>query len=164
MRIKYIILIMMMTLEIALSYFFRADTYFLPLFTYLYTMHETRKEEKQTYKFSFIAGLLYDTLMNTFFLNAFLFPMIAFLLKQIEKRMDQNKITFLIEFFLLIFFYRFFTYLVLIVIQYLEFSMLRFLRSILSSIFLNFLFLLLLQKITLYNQRKNHSFKMSKTT
>lgn len=149
MKEVYIRIIISFLLEILISTFLNQNSYFLPLFTFFTTMEESNKikDVKRSLLFSFFIGLIYDIVMtNTYFLNATIFLTISWVIKKYNKYVDKNQITFLLYFLLQLFLYRLLTYLTLIIIQYKTLSIMLFIKSILSSIFLNILFMKLYQK------------------
>jgi rod shape-determining protein MreD len=148
MKKGFILSFLSILLEIILSVFTKMDGYLIPLFAFLTTMYMslTIKDIKKRLLYCFIVGLFYDmTVTNTLFLNAVLFTFIAWIHKQIENVIYKNQITFLFSFLEYILLYRTMTYLILFLIGYISFSTPLFIKSILSSIILNFLYFLLLK-------------------
>jgi len=144
MKKIYITIVLSFVLEILISTFLKKNSYFLPLFVFFITMEESNKikDLKKSLMYSFLIGLIYDIVMtNTYFLNATIFLFISFINKKYNNSIDKNQITFLFYFILEIIIYRLLTALVLIIIKYRTISMFIFIKSILSSILLNLIFL-----------------------
>lgn len=144
MKKAYIIVFISFILEILISTFLNQNSYFLPLFVFLITMEEAnkRKNIKESLSFSFLIGFIYDIVMtNTYFFNATIFLIISLINKKYNKYVNKNNVTFLIYFILEIFLYRLFTYLVLVIIKYKIVSIKLFIKSIISSIILNLIFI-----------------------
>jgi len=149
MKIIYIKITLAFILEILLSTFFKNTNYLLPLFVFFITVEESikLKQLKKSLIFSFIIGFIYDIVMtNTYFLNAFIFLIMTFIMKNYNKYINKNKLTFLLYFLLELFLYRLITYLVLVIIQYKPLSFSLFIKSISSSILLNLIFIKCYQK------------------
>ncbi len=142
-------------LEMVVSIYFKKVRFF-PLFGYLYMLHVARQYHynKEKYLFCFLSGLLYDLFVTTTpFMNSFLFPFLYFTIQKFDAYLLKNKCTFFILVILEIFFYRTFTYLLLLIIQYQTFSLSLYFDSILYSLLPNFLFILLYQ-LLLFRRKK----------
>lgn len=149
MKETYIKIAISFILEILLSTFLNQNSYFLPVFVFFATIEEATKIKslKRSLLFSFIVGIIYDVVMtNTYFFNAVIFLVITWIMKNYNKYVNKNRITFLLYFLLQLFLYRFITYLVLVIIQYKPISFSLFIKSILSSILLNLVFIKCYQK------------------
>jgi cell shape-determining protein MreD len=153
----YIYEIIIYILEITTSLYINTSL-FIPLFGYIYICNIALnlKENKSIFIFSVISGIIYDLCVTmTPFINTILFPLINFILLKIKKSIPKNKLTFVIIFLLEIFLYRTFTYLFIILINYQIFSISKYISSIINSIIINFIFLVILNKISYKQFNKN---------
>lgn len=130
---KYITLIFIIILEIVISKY--TYNYFSPLFTYLYiiTLSSFLEKEKRI-SFILISGIIYDILLSTYFIHTFLFLLIDYLNRIIDKNLNKNKFITFLKFFIYIFLYRIISFIIFILIKYKEVSGIYFLESILLSL------------------------------
>lgn len=150
MKYKILLISISILLEIIASVFFKMNSYFVVLFVFLTTIYIsfTIKDTRKKLLFCFFIGLFYDiTITNTLFLNAIVFFVISLISNYLQNNIYKNQVTFLFSFFIYIILYRVLTYLILIMIGYKSFAITLLLRSILSSIILNFIYIILFKKI-----------------
>lgn len=128
----------------------------LPLFGLFYVLITSRyiPQTRTRFLFCIFSGLFYDLLVtSTPFMNTLLFPLLSLLIHQFDTYFLKNKFTFLFLFFLEIFLYRTLTYLILILIQYQPFTLIKYINSMLYSIILNLAFVIICNFVFL--RRKN---------
>mgnify|MGYP002624595016 CR=1 FL=1 len=106
------------------------------------------KMKKEYYLICFIIGLIYDiAYTNTLFLNACLFLLIGYLINLINIIITNNIFNVMIIGLIIIIIYRILNYFILVFIDYLEYDITLLIKSILSSILLNLLYVGILYKI-----------------
>lgn len=130
------------------NYFPVFTTYVFPLFTltslviiypYFY------RHEERFYFFSAIVGLWYDIVYTkSFGYHLFFFLFLAFLLVRVSRYLKNNYVNVLFLFCVTLFLYRFGTYLFLVMFQELSFSFSQLYFSIISSFFINIIYLTIL--------------------
>lgn len=167
MKKLFLVEICVYILEIVVTVFLRRDSIFLPLFGYFYVLMcaERLNKDREQIFFCFLSGLLYDLLVSsTPFMNTFLFPFLYLITKQFHIYLSRNGIAFFFSFVIEIVLYRTFTYVVLILIQYQNFSSTKYINSILSSFLFNVLFILCYKHFVwkrkegaiIYRRKKQH--------
>ena len=96
---------------------------------------------RKFYLISFIVGLLYDICYtDTIFLNAFVFLLLAYVVKKLNKFFPFNFINTLLIDFIIILLYRTITYFLLSTTYYLNFDFNLLLESIYLSLLYSFIF------------------------
>lgn len=96
-----------------------------------------------------IIGLLYDiAYTDTFLLNCFLFTILALMVKGLNFFLSNNLLNTLIMTAILIISYRILTYIILLIIGYLDWNGMLLLKSIYSSLILNLIYATLIFLIT----------------
>lgn len=136
------IVVISFLLDNLVSNFISIKGIFYPLFSLLSLVIVYPYNKKNYLKISFIIGLLYDiTYTDTLFLNAFIFLISAYFIKQIFKKIEYNYISYLFASLLIILFYRISTYSILLIITYTSFDISILLKSIYSSIIINIIYL-----------------------
>lgn len=117
--------------------------------------------ENKYFVLSFSIGLLYDIVYtNTIFFNAFIFLVIAIIIKKINTIISNNSINVAIISLIIIIIYRILVYLILCLINYLNFNIRELLYAIASSLILNMIYSILLYLITDYVSKKRHIIKI----
>jgi len=134
------------------------DSIFYPLFTLLSLIliyPNYNKKDKKYYIISFILGLIYDITLNTLFLNTFIFLLLAYILRLIFSKIKYNYLSVLFISILSIIYYRTVTYVVLLILNYLEFNIHTLFKSIYSSILLNIIYVTIfyLLKKLIFNKK-----------
>lgn len=110
--------------------------------------------------FCTIIGLVYDiAFTNTLFLNASLFLVIGIILKKINTTFSNNhlNVSFITGF--IIIFYRIVTYIILLIVNYLDFDGIFLLNGIINSLVLNILYAIAIYSLADYY---SHKYKISK--
>lgn len=165
MIFSLIVVIISFLIEGVLSKYISIDSL---LFEYLFTLISLiivypyfHNNENKYFKLSFLIGLLYDIVYtNTIFFNAFVFFIIAFIIKKINSFISNNSVNVAIISFIVIIFYRTIIYILLCLIGYLNFQIKDLLYSIVSSLILNMLYSIILYLITDYISKKKHITKI----
>lgn len=144
-----IILIISFLLQSLLSNFIGINTnLFNPIFPIiaLLIIYPYLKNNKKEYLiYSSIYGLLYDLFYTeTFILYTFLFFIIAIIIIKLDKYFSRNSINICLMTILIISIYRLINYIILVLINYLDFNIFILLKSIYSSLILNILYALIL--------------------
>lgn len=134
------------------------DSIFLPLFSLISLIiiyPYFHKEENSYLKFSFLLGLTYDVVYtDTIFLNAFIFLLISLGIRFIHEYISNNAFNVSIMSLFTIIIYRFLTYFVLVMINYLSYDFNTLLVSIYSSLIINIIYGILLYLITDFISKK----------
>ena len=126
------------------------------IYPYLYNNHNLY------YKICFITGLLYDiAYTNTLFLNALIFILIGYIILKINIFITNSVINVIPISCIIIIVYRTFTYLILIAVGYLNFSVLNIINSIISSLIINIIYIMFIYYITDLIANKKHIDKMN---
>lgn len=113
------------------------------IYPYLYNC------KKNYYIICFITGLIYDiTYTNTFMLNASIFLLLGYLIFNINIIITNNSFNVILIGLLIIFIYRILTYLILVFIDYTEFSINVLFKSIGFSLLFNIIYISLMYKMT----------------
>ena len=145
---KYLILIISFYLEGALTLLFSPNTLFLNLFTILgiYIVYPLFKDKKRNYFItSLIFGFLYDLVyMKEFGINLILFLLFAFLISIIRDNFEETFFSNILTSSLIIIVYRLFTYFIYIFFNNLSFDLNLLLKSIYSSLILNYIYVIIL--------------------
>lgn len=106
-------------------------------------------------KTSFIIGVFYDLVYtDTLILNAFVFLVVGYLIKYINKRLTNNVFNVIIMSVFSVVSYRVLTYVVLVFVDYLKWDFNRLLESIYSSLILNIIYGVLMYLVADYFSRK----------
>lgn len=113
---------------------------------------------KHYYEFCFGIGILYDVVFtNTLFFHGFLFILIGFLYQQILHWLSYTWYNFLLTILFMIGVYRILSYLILILVDNMAWSLGRLLQVLVSSILCNALYGSLLYGVGyLFKNRKHH--------
>ena len=150
--IAFIIMLMSFILENGWSLIFYKNTsLFLSVFSVIsifivYPLYNNNN--KKYYVSCFIYGLVYDIVFtNTIFLNAFIFLFIAFIISKIYKLFNLNTFNTIIVTISTIILYRFINYLIIVMIDNLDFDYTLLLKSIYSSLIVNVIYVLVLKFI-----------------
>jgi len=158
MKLVFISVIISFFLDSILTSFIPIDSILLPLFSLisLIIIHPYFHKEENSYLiFSFLLGLLYDIVYtDTIFLNAFIFLLLAFIIKLINDYISNNMFNVSIMSLLLVIIYRTITYFVLVIINYLTYDFHDLLVCIYSSLILNVFYAILLYLITDFVSKK----------
>lgn len=140
---KYILLILTIVLEIVTSTYL--SSYISPIFTYLYVILISNNI-KNKYQFLIISGIIYDTILSTYFIHTFLFLIINFIKEQMDKRITRNAFITFINFIIYLFLYRIISFIIFMLIKYKEISIDYFIESITISL-LNIIFYYIIIKL-----------------
>lgn len=142
----------MMILITTLSFFLEATiSIYIPFSTHWYNLLFTLvalmlcsryfSSIKYYYWYCFIVGILYDIVFtNTLFFHAIIFILIGYLYQKIGNWFSDTWYNFFITIALMIFVYRFLSYLVLLVVGYIAWSPDQFLKILLASFLCNILY------------------------
>jgi len=120
------------------------DSLFYPLFTLLSLIliyPKYNKKDNRYFIISFIIGLIYDIVLNTLFLNSFIFLLLSYILRIIFNKIKYNYLSILFISILSIIYYRIVNYIILVILNYLEFNIFTLFKSICSSILLNIIYI-----------------------
>jgi rod shape-determining protein MreD len=102
-----------------------------------------------------ISGLFYDIVFtNTLFLNASLFLVIGLILKKINSAVSNNHLNVPFMTGLIIIFYRVVTYVILLIVNYIDFNGIVLLRGIINSLVINIAYAAIVYAGTDYYSRK----------
>ncbi len=158
MKLVIISVIISFVFDSIFSNIIPTDSIFLPLFSLISLIiiyPYFHKEENSYLKFTFLLGLLYDiAYTDTLFLNAFIFLLIGFCIKLINEYISNNIFNVSIMSLLVVIIYRFITYFVLVMINYLNYDFTNLLASIYSSLIINVIYGIILYLITDFISRK----------
>ncbi|MGE5456682.1 MAG: rod shape-determining protein MreD [Ignavibacteriales bacterium] len=158
MKLVIISVIVSFFLDSILTSFIPIDSIFIPLFSLisLIVIYPYFHKEQNSYlKFSFLIGLLYDIVYtDTIFLNAFIFLLIGFCIKLIHEYISNNAFNISIMSLCVVAIYRFITYFVLVMINYLNYNFNDLLVSIYSSLIVNVIYGIILYLTTDFISRK----------
>lgn len=151
-------MIILFILDNIVSNLINYDSIFYPLFTLLSLIliyPNYNKKDNRYCIISFILGLIYDVTLNTLFLNVFIFLLLAYILRLIFSKIKYNYLSVLFISILSIIYYRTVTYIVLVILNYLEFNIFTLFKSIYSSILLNIIYVSLfyLLKKIIFNKK-----------
>ena len=151
-------MIILFILDNIVSNLINYDSIFYPLFTLLSLIliyPNYNKKNNRYYIISFILGLIYDITLNTLFLNVFIFLLLAYILRLIFSKIKYNYLSVLFISLLSIIYYRTVTYIMLVILNYLEFNINLLFKSIYSSILLNIIYVSLfyLLKKIIFNKK-----------
>lgn len=132
---------------------------FYSLFTLMYLIFINRKKNK--YTITLIIGFLYDiAYTDTLFLNAFMFVLILYIIEKFYNYFKNNFINTVLLSFIIIFIYRVITYLLLCMIDYLNFESFDLITSIYKSLIINLIFVMIIYLFNIFiKRRKNHKIK-----
>lgn len=165
MTFAFIIVAISFFLEGMLSkYIVMNSPFFEPLFTlisFIIIYPYFHNHEGKYFSCLCITGLLYDIVYtNTIFFHGIIFLVIAWSIKKINSVISNNSINVAIISLIIIIFYRIVTYLILCLINYINFNIKDLLYSIASSLILNMIYSIILYLITDYISRKKHISKL----
>ena len=140
-----IIVIISFLLDNVISNLLNYNSIFNPLFTLtslILIYPNFNKKSNNYFIYAFILGLIYDiSITNTLFLNAFVFFSLSLLIRFVLKKIKYNYLSILVLLLGSIIYYRLITYIILVIINYLNFSFYYLFKSIYSSIFLNIIYI-----------------------
>ncbi|MBE6144429.1 MAG: rod shape-determining protein MreD [Firmicutes bacterium] len=143
-------------LDIMISKWVNFNSFFYPLFSILsliFSFLYFNKKDNSFFISAFILGLLYDVVItDTLFLNAFVFSILSLILKQIFRKIKFNYLAILLISLGTIVYYRLMVYLILIILNYLEFNIFKIINSILSSVFLNLIYITIIYVVINYKK------------
>ena len=143
-----------------ISNFINHNSLFYPLFTLLSLIIIYPKFIKKINKYyltSFLLGLIYDiAVTDTLFLNAFIFLLLSYIINYIFRKTPYNYLSVLIISFISIIYYRVITYIVLLLLNYLNFNLLTLLKSIYNSLILNIIYITILYNKKLIFKKIKH--------
>ena len=169
MKLSLITVAISFILESILSKFVPFDTKLLePLTTVVALViifPYFHKYENKYYIILFCTGLLYDIIYtNTFLLNAIVFVLLGLIIKQTNKFFSDNFINISLVTGLTIVAYRTITYLLLCIINYINFSIHDLVFSITSSLLLNMIYSIILYVIhqIIINKKQFNRIKLIK--
>jgi rod shape-determining protein MreD len=113
------------------------------------------------YSYAFIFGLIYDlSFTDTFLFNAFLFLLVALVIKRMNLSLSNNAFSIIIFTLVSIIIYRFLTFISLVIVGYLPFKLDLLTRSILSSLVINLVYALIVYLIADYISKKYNILKI----
>jgi len=145
------IVIISFVLDNIVSNFLNYNSIFNPLFTLLALILIYpcfNKRSNNYYIYAFVLGFIYDvSITNTLFLNAFIFLLLSYLIRLMFKKIPYNYLSILIISLCSIIYYRVITYIVLIILNYLDFNLFYLFKSIYTSILLNVIYISILYLI-----------------
>lgn len=143
-----------------ISNFINHNSLFYPLFTLLSLIIIYPKFTKKINKYyltSFLLGLIYDiAVTDTLFLNAFIFLLLSYIINYIFRKIPYNYLSVLIISVISIIYYRVITYIVLLLLNYLNFNILILLKSIYNSLILNIIYITILYNKKLIFKKIKH--------
>ena len=140
-----IVIIISFILDNIISNLINYYSIFYPLFTLLSLVliyPHFNKKSKKYFICTFIFGFIYDiSVTDTLFLNAFIFLLLAYLLKYTFNKLTYNYLSVLLLSLGAIIYYRAVNFLILVVINYLSFNIGLLFKSIYCSIILNVIYI-----------------------
>ena len=143
-----------------ISNFINHNSLFYPLFTLLSLIIIYPKFTKKINKYyltSFLLGLVYDVAVtDTLFLNAFIFLLLSYIINYIFRKIPHNYLSVLIVSIVSIIYYRVITYIVLLLLNYLNFNIFVLLKSIYNSLVLNIIYTSILYNRKFIFKKVNH--------
>jgi len=120
------------------------NTMFIPLFTLtslLITYKNYERKEKIYFIFLSIIGLIYDALYtDIILLNTFVFIIIGLIIKLLNIYLSHKLTSNVVKLLVIIIFYRVITYIILCILNYINFEFIILFKSIYNSIFLNIIY------------------------
>ena len=127
---------------------YTSNTLFIPLLTltsFLFLYKKYEKKEDIYFTFIGIIGIIYDALYtNIFLLNTFIFLLVGLFIKFLNIYLSHKLTSNIVKLICVIIFYRLVTYMILVLLNYLDFNFLIMLKSIYSSILLNIIYLFII--------------------
>jgi len=139
------IVIISFVLDNIISNLFSYNSIFYSLFTILSLVliyPNFNRRSNNYYIYAFILGLVYDiTITNTLFLNAFVFLLLSYLIRLTLYKITYNYLSILIISICAIIYYRVITYMILTILNYLDFNIFLLFKSIYSSLTLNIIYI-----------------------
>ncbi|MBS7020578.1 MAG: rod shape-determining protein MreD [Firmicutes bacterium] len=165
MQLVIIVMIVSFFLESMVSNLISIDSQLLiPLFTIvsLVIIYPYFKKDHISYlKTAAVLGLFYDIVFtDTLIVNLFLFVFTAWFIHKMNYLLSNNYFNVAIMTMLAITFYRIISFIALILIGYLHFSVFALLRGITSSLLLNVIYAIIVYAITDHISRKHHIVKI----
>lgn len=158
------ILLVSFFLESIISNFIFLSTNLLaPLFvlTALVVVFPYFNSEKEYFKMCILFGFLYDVVFsNTLFINIGLFLIVGSITKMLNYYLSNNIMNSILILFVNIVIYRVCFYFILVFANILTFDFLYLLKSIYSSILLNFIYISILYTIIRLSIRKKQYYKL----
>lgn len=115
----------------------------------------------QYYSYAFFYGFLYDLVYtDSLFFNAFIFLLVGLLIKKINLSVSNNHISIILIGLVTIVYYRFLSFLALVLVGYLPFNLSVLLKSIGCSILVNSIYIFILYSILDYLSYKYRILKI----
>lgn len=155
-----IIIIISFILDNVIASLINFDSLMYPLFSILsliLTYNHFNQRDNFYFIVSFILGLIYDiAYTDTVFLNAFIFLLLAYLLRKAFTKIVYNYLSVLLISISTIIYYRLITYIILVIVKYINFNFLFLLKGIYSSLIINFIYI---SVVYLINNSKKIIFK-----
>ena len=149
----YVILIISLLLECAISNIISLNSIFNPLFLIisLGLLYPYLKKDSTKYLIiCSISGLIYDTIFyNSIFLNTISFFILGLIIILLNKYLSKNILNSVIISIIVITLYRLISYSILCIIGYTSFNIMILLKSIYTSLIINIIY-----EIILYNVLK----------
>ena len=142
-----------------LSRYLYSSTFFLPLFTIvsliiIYPYFNNHYDKY--FRYLMIIGSLYDIVyFNTLFYNFFLFILIGFIVGFINYLLSNNLYTNILITSVSIVFYRFATYIFMVIFKNFNFDINILIKSIYSSLILNIIYCIIIYLITEIYSKKH---------
>lgn len=140
-----IILIISFLLEGVLSNYL--PHFLSPLFTLtsLIIIHSLLDDNEKYYKYAFLIGFVYDLFYtDTIIFHALIFLFMAFIISKLNLVLSDNYVNLILITILLIAIYRVVTYLLLVLVSTMSFSLYSLIFSILNSIIINVIYSVIL--------------------
>ena len=158
------VIIISFILDSVISNFISLNSLFMPLFTLmsLIIVYPYFKGNiKNYFTVCFITGLFYDLVYtDTIVIHAFLFLLIGFIITRLNLVFSNNYLNVIIMAIITIIFYRFVSYILLLITNNISFSFMILLKSIYHSLILNIIFVFFTFMIT---DRISFKFKIKKS-
>lgn len=125
------------------------------LFSLLIFIFVSKKNNFKYYLYSFILGFLYDFFYsNLLFYNSFIFISCAFIIKKFQIKTNYNLINTLIIAAITIIYYYTVTFIILLIMKYAPFDLIRYYNVVVNSLIINGFFVLFMYLI----KRQKHIF------
>ena len=118
---------------------------FIPMFTllsFIITLPYFNNQSNNYLISCFIFGLIYDiTFTNTLLLNAALFTLIGFVIILLDNGLSNNYFNSIIKMLIVIIIFDSLTYVILLMLDYIDYNILDLLLKIAKSLLLNFIYI-----------------------